>query len=84
LDTVHLVFSAFGKVAKITLFDKASGLQALVQYLVHGQAREAQQALDGRTIPDYLLPHHPGPVTMKVSFSQHTDLAVRFQSDRSR
>lgn len=32
LDTLHLVFSAFGTVQKIATFEKQSGFQALVQY----------------------------------------------------
>ena len=32
LDTLHLVFSAFGMVQKIATFEKGQGFQALVQY----------------------------------------------------
>ena len=32
IDTLHLVFSAFGTVHKIATFEKSSGFQALVQY----------------------------------------------------
>lgn len=32
LDTLYLVFSAFGEVQKIATFEKNAGLQALVQY----------------------------------------------------
>lgn len=32
LDTLHLVFSAFGLVQKIATFEKGQGFQALVQY----------------------------------------------------
>ena len=32
IDTLHLVFSAFGFVHKIATFEKGTGLQALVQY----------------------------------------------------
>lgn len=32
IDTLHLVFSAFGTVHKIATFEKTSGFQALVQY----------------------------------------------------
>jgi hypothetical protein len=43
LDTVHLLCAAFGEVAKIAMFEKASGLQALVQFKDSRHAREAQQ-----------------------------------------
>ena len=32
LETIQLVFSAFGDVLKIATFDKDGGMQALVQY----------------------------------------------------
>ncbi len=79
-----MVFSAFGPVAKIAVFEKASGLQALVQFKESKFAREAKAALDGRTIPAYLVPDHPGEVKMKVSYSAHSDLTVRYQGERSR
>lgn len=84
LDTVHLLCAAFGEVAKIAMFEKASGLQALVQFKDSRHAREAQQTLDGSPIPEHLVPQHPGKITMKVSFSAHSDLSIRSQSDRSR
>lgn len=59
-------------------------LQALVQFSDPQHAREAQQLLDGSSIPDHLVPQHPGKITMKVSFSAHTDLSIRSQSARSR
>jgi hypothetical protein len=44
----------------------------------------AVQTLDGAPIPEHLVPQHPGKITMKVSFSAHSDLSIRSQSDRSR
>jgi hypothetical protein len=38
-----MLCSAFGEVAKIAMFEKASGLQALVQFSDTKPAREAQQ-----------------------------------------
>uniref|UniRef100_A0A383W6L8 RRM domain-containing protein n=1 Tax=Tetradesmus obliquus TaxID=3088 RepID=A0A383W6L8_TETOB len=84
LDTVHMLCAAFGEVAKIAMFEKASGLQALVQFKDSRPAREAQQTLDGSPIPEHLVPQHPGKITMKVSFSAHSDLSIRSQGDRSR
>jgi hypothetical protein len=59
-------------------------LQALVQFKDLECAREAQQLLDGSSIPDHLVPQHPGKITMKVSFSAHHELTIRSQSARSR
>eukprot|EP00878_Enallax_costatus_P012762 GHUV01013326.1.p1 GENE.GHUV01013326.1~~GHUV01013326.1.p1 ORF type:complete len:217 (+),score=26.21 GHUV01013326.1:130-780(+) len=84
LDTIHMLCAAFGDVAKIAMFEKQNALQALVQFKEPRNAREAQQTLNGTTIPDHMVPTHPGKITMKVSFSAHTDLQIHSQSERSR
>ncbi|KAJ4951622.1 hypothetical protein NE237_028454 [Protea cynaroides] len=84
IDVLHLVFSAFGFVHKIATFEKTAGFQALVQFSNSETASAAKNALDGRSIPRYLLPDHVGPCTLKINFSAHTDLNVKFQSHRSR
>lgn len=84
IDVLHLVFSAFGFVHKITTFEKTAGFQALVQFSDSETASAAKNALDGRSIPRYLLPEHLGPCTLRITFSAHTDLSVKFQSHRSR
>ncbi|KAI3425441.1 RRM_8 domain-containing protein, partial [Psidium guajava] len=78
------VFSAFGFVHKITTFEKTAGFQALVQFSDSETASSAKNALDGRCIPSYLLPEHMGPCTLRITYSAHTDLSVKFQSHRSR
>ncbi|WMV20682.1 hypothetical protein MTR67_014067, partial [Solanum verrucosum] len=80
---VVLVFSAFGFVHKITTFEKTAGFQALVQFSDAETATSAKDALDGRSIPSYLIPEL-GPCTLKITYSAHTDLSVKFQSHRSR
>lgn len=47
LDTLHLVFSAFGLVQKIATFEKGQGFQALVQY---ADAATAEQ-VSGSMLP---------------------------------
>ncbi|XP_054799480.1 polypyrimidine tract-binding protein homolog 2 isoform X1 [Prosopis cineraria] len=84
IDVLHLVFSAFGFVHKITTFEKTAGFQALVQFSDAETATSAKDALDGRSIPRYLLPEHVGPCTLRITYSGHTDLSVKFQSHRSR
>eukprot|EP00249_Psilotum_nudum_P009161 c21744_g1_i3 orf=397-1209(+) len=84
IDVLHLVFSAFGFVHKIATFEKTAGFQALVQYSDSTTASAARSALDGRSIPRYLLADNVGPVHLRISFSAHTDLNVKFQSHRSR
>lgn len=84
IDVLHLVFSAFGFVHKIATFEKTAGFQALVQFSDSEIASAARNALDGRSIPRYLLPEHAGVCTLRITFSAHKDLNVKFQSQRSR
>ncbi|KAK6936717.1 PTBP1-like, RNA recognition motif 2, partial [Dillenia turbinata] len=84
IDVLHLVFSAFGFVHKITTFEKTAGFQALVQFSDSETASAAKNALDSRSIPRYLLPEHMGQCTLRITYSAHTDLSVKFQSHRSR
>ncbi|XP_020882302.1 polypyrimidine tract-binding protein homolog 2 isoform X3 [Arabidopsis lyrata subsp. lyrata] len=78
------VFSAFGFVHKITTFEKTAGYQALVQFSDEETATSAKNALDGRSIPRYLLAEQVGQCSLKITYSAHTDLTVKFQSHRSR
>ncbi|KAH0460309.1 hypothetical protein IEQ34_010972 [Dendrobium chrysotoxum] len=84
IDVIHLVFSAFGFVHKIATFEKAAGFQALIQFTDAETASAARNALDGRSIPRYLLPQHVTSCHLRISYSAHTDLNIKFQSHRSR
>ncbi|CAO2170666.1 unnamed protein product [Urochloa humidicola] len=84
IDVLHVVFSAFGFVHKIATFEKASGYQALVQFSDAETATSAKAALDGRCIPSYLLPELDGACTLRISYSAHSVLNVKYQSHRSR
>ncbi|XP_022750664.1 polypyrimidine tract-binding protein homolog 1-like isoform X2 [Durio zibethinus] len=84
IETIHLVFSAFGFVHKIATFEKAAGFQALIQFTDAETASSARNALDGRSIPRYLLPDHVTSCHLRISYSAHTDLNIKFQSHRSR
>ncbi|KAF8049775.1 hypothetical protein N665_2118s0005 [Sinapis alba] len=84
IDVIHLVFSAYGFVHKIATFEKAAGFQALVQFTDVDTALAARTALDGRSIPKYLLPEHVHSCNLRMSYSAHTDLNIKFQSHRSR
>nr|GEX10232.1 polypyrimidine tract-binding protein homolog 1 isoform X1 [Tanacetum cinerariifolium] len=78
------VFSAFGFVHKIATFEKTAGFQALIQFTDAETALSAREALDGRSIPSYLLPGHVGSCSLRITYSAHTDLNIKFQSHRSR
>ncbi|XP_020399337.1 polypyrimidine tract-binding protein homolog 1 isoform X1 [Zea mays] len=84
IDVIHMVFSAFGYVHKIATFEKAAGFQALIQYTDAATASAAKESLDGRSIPSYLLPEHVTSCCLRISFSAHKDLNIKFQSNRSR
>ncbi|XP_059641155.1 polypyrimidine tract-binding protein homolog 1-like isoform X1 [Cornus florida] len=84
IDVIHLVFSAFGFVYKIATFEKAVGFQALIQFSDAETASSAREALDGRSIPRYLLPDNVGSCNLRISYSAHKDLNIKFQSHRSR
>ncbi|KAK7374566.1 hypothetical protein VNO80_07997 [Phaseolus coccineus] len=84
IDVIHLVFSAFGFVHKIATFEKTAGFQALIQFTDAETASAARDALDGRSIPRYLLPAHVGSCNLRISYSAHKDLNIKFQSNRSR
>lgn len=45
---------------------------------------QVKQQLDGRHIPKHLVDNHPNPPMLKIAFSQHSDLNIKFQSHRSR
>ncbi|KAK9698346.1 hypothetical protein RND81_08G097600 [Saponaria officinalis] len=84
IEVIHLVFSTFGFVHKIATFEKAAGFQALIQFSDLETATAAKDALDGRSIPRYLLPEHVSSCNLKISYSAHIDLNIKFQSNRSR
>ncbi|TYJ22140.1 hypothetical protein E1A91_A08G107100v1 [Gossypium mustelinum] len=78
LDVLHMVFSAFGPVQKIAMFDKNGGLQALIQYPDVQTAVLAKGTLEGHCIYD------GGFCKLHLSYSRHTDLSIKVNNDRSR
>jgi polypyrimidine tract-binding protein 2 len=71
IDVLHTVFSAFGTVQKIAIFEKSAGFQALVQYPDMPTAVVAKEALEGHCIYD------GGFCKLHLSYSRHTDLNVK-------
>ncbi|CAA2974280.1 polypyrimidine tract-binding homolog 1 isoform X2, partial [Olea europaea subsp. europaea] len=78
VDVLHSVFSAFGTVQKIAIFEKNGGTQALIQYPDITTAAVAKDALEGHCIYD------GGYCKLHLSYSRHTDLNVKAYSDKSR
>jgi len=83
VDILQALFSTFGFVEKIATFEKGQGFQALVQFDAPHVAQSAKDALDGRPIPQYLAPASP-PLPMRINFSSHNDITVKFQGHKSR
>ncbi|PWS20836.1 hypothetical protein DKP78_26720, partial [Enterococcus faecium] len=50
IDVLHEVYSAFGFVKKIAIFEKNSGFQAFIQYPDIQTAVAAKEALEGHSI----------------------------------
>ena len=84
IEQLWAVFHAFGNVQKIATFEKSAGFQALVQYDDPLVAKAAKDQLDGRTIPRSILPDSRTPCQLRIAFSAHQDLNVKFQSHRGR
>ncbi|KAG8366815.1 hypothetical protein BUALT_Bualt16G0007000 [Buddleja alternifolia] len=72
------VFSTFGTVQKIAIFEKNGGTHALIQYPDIATAGAAKEALEGHCIYD------GGYCKLHISYSRHTDLNVKAYSDKSR
>ncbi|KAI5058943.1 hypothetical protein GOP47_0025262 [Adiantum capillus-veneris] len=77
VDVLHQVFSPYGLVEKIVTFQKAAGLQALLQFASQHSALQSRNALQGRNIYD-------GCCTLDIQFSNLSELQVNLNNDRTR
>ncbi|NXK91112.1 PTBP3 protein, partial [Formicarius rufipectus] len=71
------IFSKFGYVLKIIMFNKNSKFQALLQYADSTNAYYAKMSLDGQSI-------YTGCCTLHIDFSKLTSLKVKYNNDKSR
>ncbi|KAH1076090.1 hypothetical protein GYH30_051816 [Glycine max] len=78
---VNLVFSAFGYVHKISTFEKSAGFQEIGRNYIWSQ-------IIVYIIPHnclysllYLLPNHVGDCNLRIAYSVHPDLNIKFQSN---
>nr|GFC07679.1 polypyrimidine tract-binding protein homolog 2 isoform X3 [Tanacetum cinerariifolium] len=60
------------------MFDKNGGVQALIQYPDVQTTVVAKEALEGHCIYD------GGFCKLRISYSQHTDLSIKVNNDRSK
>ncbi|KAJ1399677.1 RNA-binding domain superfamily [Sesbania bispinosa] len=71
IDVLHTVFSAFGTVQKIAIFEKNGQTRALIQYPDVTTAATVKEALEGHCIYD------GGYCKLHLTYSRHTDLNVK-------
>eukprot|EP00741_Cyanophora_paradoxa_P012496 tig00020610_g12075.t1 len=77
VDVLNQVFSPYGSIEKIVIFQKSAGLQALVQYSVLQSAVEAKNRLQGQNI-------YAGSCTLHIQFSNLQQLTVHHNTDKTR
>ncbi|NXM32214.1 PTBP3 protein, partial [Oxyruncus cristatus] len=71
------IFSKFGYVLKIVMFNKNNQFQALLQYDDAMNAYYAKMSLDGQSI-------YTGCCTLRIDFSKLSSLKVKYNNDKSR
>ncbi|NXF06670.1 PTBP3 protein, partial [Smithornis capensis] len=77
LEVLYQIFSKFGYVLKIVMFNKNNQFQALLQYSDAMNAYCAKMSLDGQSI-------YTGCCTLRVDFSKLTSLKIKYNNDKSR
>jgi len=77
LDVLHQLFSRFGKLLKMIIFNKNNTFQALIQFADPLSAATAKDSLDGQNI-------YNGCNTLKIDYSRMNNLQVKYNSDKSR
>ncbi|NWW74813.1 PTBP3 protein, partial [Climacteris rufus] len=77
LEVLYQIFSKFGFVLKIVMFNKNNQFQALLQYADAMNAYHAKMTLDGHSI-------YTGCCTLRIDFSKLSSLTVKYNNDKSR
>eukprot|EP01116_Phalansterium_solitarium_P003583 TRINITY_DN143_c0_g2_i1.p1 TRINITY_DN143_c0_g2~~TRINITY_DN143_c0_g2_i1.p1 ORF type:complete len:432 (+),score=122.79 TRINITY_DN143_c0_g2_i1:194-1489(+) len=77
VDVIQQVFSKFGTLHKVIIFNKNGQIQALIQYASVHEATAAKIALEGQNI-------YSGCCTLHLQYSQLAQLTVKYNNDRSR
>ncbi|NXA11082.1 PTBP3 protein, partial [Sapayoa aenigma] len=77
LEVLYQIFSKFGYVLKIVMFNKNNQFQALLQYSDAMNAYYAKMSLDGQSI-------YTGCCTLRIDFSKLTSLKIKYNNDKSR
>jgi polypyrimidine tract-binding protein 2 len=69
IDSLHTIFSRYGFIEKIVMFDKNGGFQALVQYSTVQPATAAYEEIDCQEM-------YAGCNQLRVGFSNLNDITV--------
>ncbi|NWV02630.1 PTBP3 protein, partial [Ptilonorhynchus violaceus] len=77
LEVLYQIFSKFGFVSKIVMFNKNNQFQALLQYADAMNAYYAKMTLDGHSI-------YTGCCTLHIDFSKLSNLTIKYNNDKSR
>ncbi|XP_071436128.1 polypyrimidine tract-binding protein 3 [Pithys albifrons albifrons] len=77
LEMLYQIFSKFGYVLKIVMFNKNNKFQALLQYSDATNAYYAKMSLDGQSI-------YTGCCTLRIDFSKLTSLKIKYNNNKSR
>ncbi|CAL9768036.1 unnamed protein product [Musa acuminata subsp. burmannicoides] len=96
VDVLYTVFSAFGIVQKILIFEKNGGMQALIQYSGMEIIKDVSCLIFSSKLhisilillPRRLLEGHciydGGYCKLHLTYSRHTDLNLKVHNERSR
>ncbi|XP_055646303.1 polypyrimidine tract-binding protein 3 [Falco peregrinus] len=77
LDTLYQIFSVYGSVLKIVMFNKGNKFQALLQYANPMEAYYAKMILDGHSV-------YVSCCTLRIDFSKLSNLIIKYNNNKSR
>ncbi|XP_067928529.1 polypyrimidine tract-binding protein 2-like isoform X3 [Watersipora subatra] len=77
IDVLKQIFSRYGQVLKIIIFNKNNQFQALVQYSDQISAHTAKVSLDGQNI-------YNNCCTLRIDFSKLGSLNIKYNNEKSR
>ncbi|XP_040435741.1 polypyrimidine tract-binding protein 3 [Falco naumanni] len=77
LDTLYQIFSVYGSVLKIVMFNKGNKFQALLQYANPMEAYYAKMILDGHSV-------YVSCCTLRIDYSKLDNLVIKYNNNKSR
>jgi len=77
IEVLHRIFSKYGTILKIVIFQKSAGFQALIQFSDVASASAARTELDGQNI-------YSNCCTLRIQFSTLQNLTVKYNNEKSR